>query len=547
MKELKDFIKKVLGEEVWLETPPNPSMGDYSTIIAFHISKKKGRTPKETAERLVKKLNKKKPRMIKEIKRFGPYINFFIDRDALVRKTVRQALKKGYGSMNIGKGKKALVEHASINPNASPHVGRSRNAMIGDVIVRVLKFLNYKVNAHYLVNDAGKQIAMLVLGARNRKKIDFDSLLDIYVEINKKLELDPEIEKKVFELLNKFEKGHGPTVKEFNRVVGTCIRGQKKIFNDFGIGYDYYDYESQYLWNRKVDVVLKKLEKTGRVFVDENGRKVLDLKGFDLPMRTPVFVLTREDGTSLYGLRDLAYNLDKAKTKKNVVVLGEDHKLYFQQIKASLGLIGVEAPEIVHYSFILLKEGKMSTRRGKVVLLEDFMKEAVTRIKKIMVGRKISKKDFDKIAKQVAYAAIKYSLLKVSPDKNVVFDWEQALNMEGDSGPYLQYSVVRAKKILSKSRKKRSLNFKAVDDNSFNLCKKMSEFPGVVKKFSENYKPNLIANYVLELAKLFNEFYAQTRVIGSEQEGQRLALVKAVSNVLATGMGLLGLEVPKEM
>lgn len=547
MKELREFIEKRLGVNAVLETPPNPSMGDYSISLSFHLAKKKGESPKKTAERLVKKLNKKKPKIIKEVKRFGPYVNFFIDRDALVSRVVKKACKKGWGKTNLGKGRKALVEHTSINPNASPHVGRARNAMIGDAVVRALKFLNYKVESHFLVNDAGKQVAMLVLGAKDKKKISFDSLLDIYVDVNERIGENPELEDEVFELLHDYEQGHKPTVKEFRRVVGACVEGQKKMFEELGIEYDHFDYESDYLWNNKVDRTLKKLEKTGKVFEDENGRKVLDLEGYDLPMRTPVFVLTRNDGTSLYGLRDLAYNIDKARTKKNVIVLGEDQKLYFQQIKAALELMGVDAPEVVHYAFVLLAEGKMSTRKGHLVLLEDFMKEAVKKVKHIMKDRDIPKKEFEKIAKQVAYAAIKYSILKVSNDKNVVFDWEQALNMEGGSGPYLQYSAVRAKRILEKSERKRSSKIKGVGEPAFELCKTIIKFPRVVKKLGEDYKPHVLANYLMRLAKQFNEFYSASQVIGSEKEAGRLSVVKAFHNTLTEGMYLLGLEVPEQM
>ena len=235
--------------------------------------------------------------------------------------------KDKYGSNYAGKEKKILVEHTSINPNASPHVGRARNALIGDSIVRILRFQGYKIEVHYFVNDVGKQIAMLVLGAEGKKNIDFKDLLSIYIEINKKIEENPELEKKALELLNKLEKGDKAIKNNFEKIVNTCVKGQIKILSELGIKYDFFDYESKYLWGKKTDETLKRLERTGKLFIDGFNRWVMDQKGYELGMKVPVLVLTRGDGTSLYPLRDIAYNLDKLKKCDNIVILGEDQKL----------------------------------------------------------------------------------------------------------------------------------------------------------------------------------------------------------------------------
>src|SRR3989344_1528148 len=203
----------------------------------------------------------------------GPYLNFFLNRSKLSELTLKSILKEKdkYGSYLVGKGKTALIEHTSINPNAAPHVGRARNAIIGDSITRLLKFQGYKTEVHYYVNDVGKQIAMLVYAAKN-KKISFNGLLKKYVAINKKVEESKKIEKEVLNLLYELERGDKKIKKQFRDIVETCVRGQIKILSDLEINYDCYDYESKYLWNKDTKKIIERLKKTNKLFKDENNR-----------------------------------------------------------------------------------------------------------------------------------------------------------------------------------------------------------------------------------------------------------------------------------
>lgn len=292
------------------------------------------------------------------------------------------------------------------------------------------------------------------------------------------------------------------------------------------------------------------MEKTRKVFEDENGRIVLDQKftGLDRKMKSPVLVLTRGDKTGLYILRDLAYTIEKGKKGRNIIVLGEDQKLYFEQLKQALILLKKPVPEVVHYSFVLLKEGgKMATRSGEVVLLEEFISEA---IKKAEKGLKERKTGGD--AKKIGIGAIKYSMLRNENNKNITFDWEQALNFEGDSGPYLQYSYARASSILRKANKKTGKNniktkIHNLKEQEIKLIKKLLNFPEVTKKASESLSPHIIANYSFELAQSFNEFYHSCPVIGSKEEGFRLKLVDSFRKVIKNSLHLLGIEVMEEM
>lgn len=550
-KEIIKILKKETRlEEIKLEIPPSPEMGDYA-FPCFELAKKLRKSPNEVAQELCKKLSSKK--FIKKVEVKGPYLNFFIEKSDLIKKTLAEISKKKekYGSLDL-KNKKALIEHTSINPNASPHVGRARNAIIGDSLVKLFKFNGYKTEVHYYINDVGKQIAMLVLAGKG-KKLNFNSLLKTYIDINKKIEKNPKLEKEVFDLLNRLEKGDKKVRKQFKDVVEICIKGQMQIFSELGVKYDLFDYESKYLWNKETEKILKQLEKTKKLFVDEEGRYVLNQEGYGLAMKTPVLVLTRADKTSLYGLRDIAYNIEKNKRAKdeNLVVLGEDQKLYFQQIKAALDLLKIPVPGVVHYSFVLLKTGKMSTRKGNLVLLEDFMKEAVEKAEKEIKKKKKAKLTKE-LGKTIGYGALKYSIIKVSPEKNVVFDWNQALSFEGETGPYVQYAHARICSILGKHGKKVDANIKfdlLKEPEEIGIIKKLAEFPKVVEKTQKELKPHLIASYVYDLARKFNDFYEKCPVLSENEELKkaRLVLVSCIKQILETGLDLLGINAPVKM
>jgi arginyl-tRNA synthetase len=543
-------IKKEVKTDIVLETPPSPEMGDYA-FPCFSLAKIYKKNPNEIAQNLSEKI--KKSKFIKEIKVQGPYLNFFVNKNMLSEETIVKILKEKdkYGSSDEGKGKKLILEHTSINPNASPHVGRARNALIGDSLVKVLRFQNYKVEVHYIVNDIGKQIAMLVLGVRGKKKLDFHSLLGAYQKASKGLENNKKKEEEVFKLLKDLEGGDKAIRKEFKKVVDIALKGQTKILGELGIKYDSFDPESEYLWSKKTNKVLDLLKKTGKFYFDKDNRVILDQKGFGLGMKMPVLVLTRGDGTSLYPLRDIAYALDLfSKADNYIIVLGEDHKLYNEQVNTALLMLGKKPRKALYYSFVLLDEGKMSTRKGNLVLLEDFMEEAVKKAQKEL--KKRYKKVDIKAAKTIAYGALKYSILKVSPEKNVTFNWHQALSFEGETAPYIQYAYARICSIIKKHKKSipKKADFSLLDEKEeTQLVKKLALFPEVVEKAAKELRPNGITNYAYEVAKLFNEFYHMHNILKEEKniKQARLLLAISVKQVLNNSLKLLGIDVLEKM
>lgn len=557
MEEAKEVIAGLLSKHIGMkkeeilrliETPPSADMGDYA-FPCFALAKEMKKSPVDIAAELansIKPINE-----IPEIKAAGPYLNFFLDKKTLVEQAINKILKEKEKFGCCGKRGRVLIEHTSINPNASPHVGRARNSIIGDSIKRILEFSGFETEAHYYVNDVSKQIAMMSLNCTGGEK--FSQLLKKYQEISRKVKKSPALEKKVFAVLNKFESGDKATRDKIKRIVSIAIEGQKKILLDFGIKFDRFDYESSYL--KGSYEILKRLDKTGRLFTDSDGRKVLNQEGTGVEkgMKSPVLVLTRNDGTGLYPLRDIAYTIDKLKkSERNIIVLGEDHKLYFQQVSAALKLLGYTPPQAVHYSFVLIqgagKAKKMSTRKGDIVLLEDFMKEAEDKAEKEIENRKTKGN-----AKKIGYGAVKYAILKNSADKNIIFNWQDALSFEGDTGPYLQYSYARASSILKKAKtdesKIKQIKVISLDFHEIELAKKLALFSGVAQNAYRQLNPSAIANYAFQLAQQFNEFYHACPVIASEKETQkqRLALVQSFRIVMKNALWLLGIEAIEEM
>lgn len=560
--ELKKLVANKIAEildkdsseiEKSIEKSPNLEMGDFS-FPCFRLAKEFRKSPQDIASDIKDKLVADE---IEKVEVVSGYVNIFIKKDLYAQTVIEEIETKQdkYGSENVGEGKKALIEHTSINPNASPHIGRARNALIGDSIVKLLKFNNYEVETHYFVNDIGKQISMLLVGTKGKDNVTFDELLQLYIDINKEVKENKELEREVFDNLNKLENGDEETIKSFRHIVQICIDGQRKIFAELGIHYDYFDYESDFILNGTVNEILKKLEETGKLFEAEDGRLAINQEEYKIPMKSPVLVVTRADKTSLYPLRDIAYSIYKANRNadKNIIILGEDQKLYFKQISAVLDLLGYQAPQAVHYSFVLLPDGKMSTRNGTVVLLEDFMKEILEKTKQELAKRNNGEIDEEK-AKKIAYGAVKYTILKGSLEKNVIFDLEKSLSFDGDTSLYIQYNYARISSILNKAnfvKMEKLTRFDLLKEPAeIELIQKLEEFKTIVSKVTEKLTPNLIANYVYELTKMFSSYYHDYSILNAETEelkNMRLQLINAIGIVTKTSLNLLGIDTVDEI
>ncbi len=561
MLNFKDYIRKEIEkvgfslDGIEIVRPPKENMGDFA-VPCFTIDIEGVKNPNEKAKIIKEKLELN-PDVIEEVKVIGPYLNFVINREFLAKETLETIAKEKekYGSSGIGEGKELLIEHTSINPNASPHIGRSRNSIIGDFLVRLYKFEGFDIETHYFINDIGKQISMLLVGVEKLGDIDtitFDEMLKLYIEINEISKTDKEVEKKIFYYLHELENGNQEVRDKFRKITDICVKGQQDIFKKLDIKWDVFTHESDFVFENRTNEILEEFRKKGKLKEDENGRLYLDLSGYDIPTKNPVLVLTREDKTSLYPLRDIAYTISKIERNEenNIIVLGEDQEVYMQQITAAMDILGYKAPKLVSYSFVLLNGDKMATREGKVVLLEEFIEKAKQKLAKVFKEKGSNLTD-EEIA-DIAASCIKYNMLNVNRKRSVNFNLDSATDFQGNSAVYLLYNYARIVSILEKA------NYFDFDEDAFkfkeeleiSLINSLYDFPSAVETTYNTQESVIIANQLYEIAQKFSRYYQKVAILSEDDDDTRrarLQLLSSTKTVLENGMRILGINPVKKI
>ena len=529
--------------------PPKEEMGDFS-VGTFTLNIDGLKNPVEKAIFMKNVIEDKSDKYISKVAVAGPYLNFYINRALMAESVIKDIMyeKDKFGSMKQGNGESLLIEHTSINPNASPHIGRARNSIIGNFLTRLFRFVGYDVETHYFINDIGKQISMLVVGIEHGgdiNNISFSETLALYVKINEESKTNVEIEKEVFKYLNDLENGNEQTRDKFKKITDICVKGQQEIFAKMGIGFDVFTHESDFVFGDTTKQILESLRNKGKLCEDDNGRLYVDLSGYDIPTKSPVLVLTREDKTSLYPLRDIAYTIYKMKLnpKNNYIVLGEDQKVYMQQISAVLNILGYGAPELISYSFVLLNGDKMATRQGKVVLLEDFLEEAKKKLRTGFVER--GSEINEDVISSMASSCVKYNMLNVHRHLNVNFNLEEATNFQGDSAVYLLYNYARINNILAKTgAPDNSMPIEFVNSIEYSLISDLYSFPEIIQNVLSAKESVILIKYLHALAQKFAKYYNEVH-INNEQDSvlknSRVLLIMCIKTVLENGMNVLGI------
>lgn len=539
-------IEKKLIE---ISVPPKEEMGDYC-LPCFRIKIDNLNNPNEKANYILEHLTFDK-NIILDAFVIGPYLNFNINKENLGKIVLEkiESLGDKFGSTNDGIGKSLLIEHTSINPNASPHIGRSRNSIIGDFLVHLYKFNGYEIDREYFINDIGKQIAMLLIAVKKYSDINsvtFDEMLSLYIKINDEAKKNESIEKEVFKYLNELENGNDIVRNEFKSITDICVEGQKRIFDKMDIHWDTFTHESDFVFGHITKTILDKINEKGRLKEDENGRLYVDLTGYNIPTKTPVLVLTREDKTSLYPLRDIAYTIYKMNKNKdvNLIVLGEDQKVYMEQISAVMDILGYTSPKLISYSFVLLNGDKMATREGKVVLLEDFIDATISKLKSNFNQRGTELSDNEYLS--LASSCIKYNMLNINRGKNINFNLDDATNFTGNSAIYILYNYVRIKSILKKDNfKKDYKNLILKTKTEEQIVKKLYDFEDAVKETVKTSESSIIAKYLNDLCGLFSKYYEETSILkeeNSDLKNSRLLLLDSVRIVIENGTKILGIK-----
>jgi len=566
-KEIEQILKKIdlfKHEKIdeTFETPPDPKFGDLASNVCFSLSKKLKKSPMEIAEGIVPQIKIKKGSIISKVESRAGYINFFFNYAILSKMTLKNILtkKEKFGQKNIGKRRNVMIEFSQPNPVHPMHIGHSRSTFLGDSLSNIFEFLNYKtIRANYM-NNTGLQVAKLVTayqlwGKNNKPVVKPDLWLwEFYVKFHEEAEKNPEIEEKARETLRKFEIEHDKkTIKIWDKVVKWCIEGFKETYKKLGIDFDVYLFENKYREPGKKNV--EKAIKKGIAFKSDQGAIVANLEKHGLAS----CIILRSDGTGLYATSDLGMTpskFEKYKLDKSIWVVASSQDLYFKQLFKILELLGYPWVKNCHhfsYDLVHLPEGKMSSRKGKAVMIDEVVKELIRTILKEVEKKnpKLSKKEKNSIAEKIAIGAFKYNILRVEPHKTITFDWDRMLSFEGDTGPYLQYAHVRADKILQKAGKwKENYSVDELKKQEINLIKKLMQFPHIIEQSEKDMRPHYICNYAHELSDLFSDFYHACPVLKAETKelkNFRLSLVKAVKIILKNSLSLLGIEAPRIM
>lgn len=552
-------IKKEEIEQL-IETPPSVDMGDYA-FPCFYIASKTKLNPSEIALNLRADI-KKIPEEFEDIQTQGPYINFFLNRKKEVLSIISDILfsKESYGKFNSDyAGKTTMVEFPSPNTNKPLHLGHLRNITIGESISRISEFAGEKVIRANLNNDRGihicKSMAAYSFFGKDKKpdtkKQKSDHFVgDFYVMFNKNLEKNPELELESQKLLQKWEEGDKKTLALWKKMNKWALDGFKETYKKFQVKHDVEFFESEIYKNGK-DIVLQGVK--DKIFTKKEDDSIIaDLKEQGFGEK----VLLRSDGTSIYMTQDLYLAELKKKSykvDKSIYVVGNEQNHHFQILFTLLNKLGFNTNDLKHlsYGLVNLPEGRMKSREGTIVDADDLIEEIQKIVKKELKSRgKLSEKQLEEKSLNITLAAIKYILLRVDTKKDMIFNPNESIDFEGETGPYLLYSYARACSILSKLKNtdiSSNQELKEVEIKEVELAKKLSDFKIIVKKAFDELNPSIIANYSYQLSKIFNEFYHTCPVVGSEKQSFRVSLVTSFKKILGDSLLLMGIQPMEKM
>lgn len=538
-----------------IEVPPRPEMGDFA-FPCFQLAKTLKKAPNIIAAELKDKINIEG---YEKVENLGPYVNFFVDKGTFTKNTINKILeeKECYGSSTLGDGQNIIVEYSSPNIAKPFHVGHLSTTVIGNSLYKMFSFEGYAVERINHLGDWGTQFGKLI--SAYKKWVDEEALekhpiaelLRIYVKFHDEAEKDPSLEDEGRMYFKKLEDGDSEAVALWERFRNLSLKEFNKIYETLNVDFDSWAGESFY--NDKMGSIVKELEEKG-LLVESNGAKVVMLDEYNMP---PCIVL-KSDGASIYATRDLAAAMYRKKTydfSKAIYVVGKDQSLHFNQVFKVLELAGHDwAKNCVHVPFGIVRfaEKKLSTRKGDVILLDELLSEAVSKTLEVINEKNPTLEDKEVVAQKVGIGAVVFTYLRNSRERDIVFDWKEILNFEGETGPYVQYTYARAKSILRKvgDITEESDFSKLQSKEEFELVKTLDGFQNSILYAIEKLEPSVVTRYVIDVAKAFNKFYNAHSVANVDDmtiKSARIKLVEATCQVIKNGLGLIGIETVEKM
>jgi len=542
-----------------IEVPADLSMGDFA-FPCFKLAKVLRKAPPLIAKDIFDKIQK--PDCIDKIEVVNAYINFYLNKKVFVEEILSKVFeqKENYGKSNYGKGKTIVIDYSSPNVAKPFHIGHLRSTVIGNALYNIFNSIGFKSVGINHLGDWGTQFGKLIVAYKNWgnkeavEKDDIKELSRIYVKFHDEAKKNPSLDDEARLWLVKMQEGDKEALDLWKWFVDISMKEFNRIYDRLGIKFDSYKGESFY--NDKMAAVVDEI-KEKNLLVESEGAQIVDLSEFNMP---PCLILRRDGGT-LYPTRDISAALYRKKTydfAKCVYVTALDQNLHFAQWFKVIELMGYDwSEDLVHVPFglVSLGDGKLSTRSGHVVLMEDILNSAVEKTSSIINEKNPDLPEKEKIAEEVGIGAVIFNDLYNSRIKNVVFDLEKMLNFDGETGPYVQYTHARACSILRKVQINDDeidfdINFEALtDDASIDVCRVLAGYSSKLIDSAQKYEPYIVTRYIVDLCQAFNKFYHDNSILGSEGDLKkaRIALVYAVKTVICSGLSILGIKAPSEM
>lgn len=547
-------IDEVLG---MIEVPANKEMGDYA-FPCFKLAKKFRKAPNLIAADICGKLEGSDS--FTKIECVAAYINFFTDKSSYAKTVIESVNNAGakYGESSEGEGKTIVIDYSSPNIAKPFHVGHLRSTVIGSALYNIFEKLGYKCVGINHLGDWGTQFGKLIEAYKlwgSKEAVEekgISELTRIYVKFHEEAEKDDSLNDRARAWFVKMQDGNEEAISLWKWFYDISIKEFERVYEKLGVKFDYYTGESFY--NDKMDAVVEEL-KAKNLLVESNGAMIVDLEDAKMP---PCLIL-RTDGGTLYATRDITAALYRKKTydfDKCIYVTAIDQNLHFAQWFKVIEKMGYDwSKDLVHVPFglVSLEDGKLSTRKGKVVLMEDLLNEAVKKTTGIIDEKNPDLPNKEEVAKQVGIGAVIFDDLYNGRIKDIVFSWDRMLNFDGETGPYVQYTHARACSVLKKAgydKKAENIDYSVLtDDAAAYVCKTIALFNDKIKEAANRYEPSVIARYLVDVAQSFNKFYHDNIILADDEnvKNARLALVDAVRTVIKSGLAILGIDAPEQM